>query len=154
MGKPIPGVVAVGDVARWPHPLFDDEPVRLEHWSNATDHAPVAARTVLADLVAEDAPSACQSVPTFWSDQYDRKLMSVGLPHLGEESAVIDGRIADGRFVVGFGRRGRLVGAVGVDSARSLATYRRHIARRGPWPLPANSPPAGRTQRAQNVGQA
>lgn len=152
--EPIPGVVAVGDVARWPHPLFDDEPVRLEHWSNAADHAPVAARTVLADLVADDVPSACQSVPSFWSDQYDLKLMSVGLPHLGAESTVLEGRVADGRFVVGFGRRGRLVGAVGVGSARSLATYRRRIARRDPWPPPANSPPAGRTRHAQRAGQA
>jgi hypothetical protein len=30
--------------------------------------------------------------------------MSVGLPHPGEESAVLADSIADGRFVVGFGR--------------------------------------------------
>ena len=40
---PRPGVhadvVAAGDVARWSHPLYDDHLLRLEHWSNAVDHA-------------------------------------------------------------------------------------------------------------------
>lgn len=153
-GAPLTAVVAAGDVARWPHPLFDHEPVRLEHWSNATDHASVAAHTLLADLTGNGAPvAACESVPSFWSDQYDRKVMSVGLPHLGEESAVIDGRVAEGRFVVGFGRRGRLVGAVGIDSPRSLAMLRRHIARHGPWPPPANSPPATPARRLESADQ-
>ncbi|GLY70785.1 NAD(P)/FAD-dependent oxidoreductase [Amycolatopsis taiwanensis] len=150
----IPGIVAAGDIARWPHPLFDDEPVRLEHWSNAADHAAIAARTVLADLVGEAAPEVCASVPSFWSDQYDRKVMSVGLPHLGEDSAVLDGRIADDRFVVGFGRRGRLVGAVGVGSPRTLARYRRLIARQSSWPVAAADPETGPSATGPMPGPA
>ena len=75
-------------------------------------------------------------VPSFWSDQYDTKILSVGLPALGTESAVLEGDPADGRFLVGHGRGGRLVGAVAVNNARRLAAYRRQIAVRGPWPPP------------------
>ncbi|OLT13898.1 hypothetical protein BJF79_19645 [Actinomadura sp. CNU-125] len=33
-------IVAAGDVARWPHGVFDDEYVRIEHWANANEQAP------------------------------------------------------------------------------------------------------------------
>jgi hypothetical protein len=33
----VPGVVAAGDVARWPNLLFE-ETMRIEHWTNAVDH--------------------------------------------------------------------------------------------------------------------
>ena len=32
-----PGVVAAGDVARWPNPRFDGASMRLEHWTNAAE---------------------------------------------------------------------------------------------------------------------
>src|SRR5438046_768724 len=43
-----PGIVAAGDVARWPNPLFDVE-MRLEHWTNAAEQGIAAARTLLVD---------------------------------------------------------------------------------------------------------
>ena len=138
--KPVPGIVAAGDVARTPHPLFDDEPVRVEHWSNAVDQASIAARTLLHHLtgaVGEPAPHT--GVPSFWSDQYDTKILSVGLPALGTESTVLEGDPTEGRFLVGYGRHGRLVGAVAVNNARRLAAYRRQIAARGPWPPTASA---------------
>ena len=42
-----PGIVAAGDVARWPNPLFDGELMRLEHWTNATEQAVYAAHRLL-----------------------------------------------------------------------------------------------------------
>ncbi len=33
----LPGVYAAGDVAHWPNPLFDDDLMRLEHWTNAAE---------------------------------------------------------------------------------------------------------------------
>lgn len=33
-------IVAAGDVARWPHPLYGGASVRVEHWSNANDQGP------------------------------------------------------------------------------------------------------------------
>ena len=42
-----PGVVAAGDVARWPNPRFD-EIMRVEHWDNAIAMGAHAARSLLA----------------------------------------------------------------------------------------------------------
>lgn len=156
-GAVVPGVVAAGDVARWPHQLFDDELVRIEHWSNAVDQAAAAARSLLHHLAGAahpqglsrpnpdhlpqgddpaGAPPPFTAVPSFWSDQYDAKILSVGLPAFGTDSAVLDGDLAGGRFTVGYGRHGRMFGAVAVNYPRRLAGYRRHIAARGPWPPP------------------
>lgn len=135
-GNVIPGVVAAGDVVRWPHGLFEDQLVRVEHWSNAADQARAAAKTLLHELggATDVVPAPYAGVPSFWSDQYDAKILSIGLPHLGTESAVLAGKPSEGKFVVGFGRDGVMVGAVGVDEARRLAGYRRYIAARGTWP--------------------
>ena len=43
-------VTAVGDLARFPNPLFDDVPRRVEHWSMPTDTARRAAATLRAQL--------------------------------------------------------------------------------------------------------
>ena len=69
-----PGIVAAGDVARWPNPVFDDELMRIEHWDHAFDQAEHAAKALLAGPDA--TPYA--SVPWFWSDQYDRKVQLAG----------------------------------------------------------------------------
>ena len=36
---PIGSVVVVGDIARFPNPLFDDVPRRVEHWNIPTETA-------------------------------------------------------------------------------------------------------------------
>src|SRR6476661_8333314 len=68
-----PGIVAAGDVARWPNPLFDGAHMRLEHWTNATEQGVHAARR----LLGHTEPFA--PVPFVWSDQYDRKIQTVGV---------------------------------------------------------------------------
>ena len=69
-----PGVVAAGDVARWPNPLFDGQVMRLEHWTNATEQGVHAAKRLLAG----DTGTPFAPVPFVWSDQYDRKIQTVG----------------------------------------------------------------------------
>ncbi len=71
-----PGVVAAGDVTRWPNPLFDGELMRLEHWTNAAEQGVAAARRLLYGDGA--APEPFAPVPFVWSDQYDRKIQTVG----------------------------------------------------------------------------
>lgn len=106
-----PGVVAAGDVARWPNPRYG-EAMRVEHWDNAVSMGPHAARRLLA---GEGPGEPYAPVPWFWSDQYDRKLQLAGRVAAGDTIEVVDGDIAERRFVALIGRGERLVGAVGMN---------------------------------------
>ena len=105
-----PGVVAAGDVCRWPNPLFDGEPMRLEHWTNAAEQGVAAAQRLLAD---DGRAQPFAPVPFVWSDQYDVKIQVVGHVRGDDEVEVVDGSLEERRFVAAVGRAGRLVGAVG-----------------------------------------
>ena len=84
-----PGIVAAGDVARWPNPMFDGELMRLEHWTNAAEQGVAAARRL---LVADGAaPEPFAPVPFVWSDQYDRKIQTVGHFRGDDEMEVVHG---------------------------------------------------------------
>ncbi len=87
-----PGVLAIGDAASYRH-WFTGADVRLESVQNATDHARLAARTILGH---DDSYSA---VPWFWSDIGDMKLQMVGLA-LGGDHHVVAGDAAENKFSV------------------------------------------------------
>ena len=74
-----PGIVAAGDVARWPSHRFG-ELMRVEHWDNAIAMGEHAARRLLEDLAggAASPGEPYDPVPWFWSDQYDRKIQLAG----------------------------------------------------------------------------
>ena len=120
------GIVAAGDVARWPHPLFGDEPVAVGHWSNAVEQGQAAARTLLAGDTAEPF----RAVPTFWSDVHGHKIRSAGLPQLADEAYMVEGSPEEGRFAAVYGRGGTMVGALTVNLNRRLARYERLIEER------------------------
>ena len=123
-----PGIVAAGDVARWPNPMFDGEVMRLEHWTNAAEQGVAAARRL---LVAEgDAPEAYAPVPFVWSDQYDRKIQTVGHFRGDDEMEVVYGSLDERRFVAVFGRDDRLVGALGFSMPAKVMQYRKMIEER------------------------
>jgi NADPH-dependent 2,4-dienoyl-CoA reductase/sulfur reductase-like enzyme len=122
-----PGVVAAGDVANWPNPLFDGARMRLEHWTNATEQGVHAARR----LLGHDEPFA--PVPFVWSDQYDRKIQTVGVVSPDADVHVAHGTLEERSFVALFGRSGRIVGALGFNRARFLMQYRKLIAERASW---------------------
>jgi 3-phenylpropionate/trans-cinnamate dioxygenase ferredoxin reductase component len=106
------GVVAVGDVARFPNPLFDDVPRRVEHWQMPMDTARRAAATLLADLSHEPAdPSSFEPLPSFWSDQYELRMQSFGSLGIADRVELLDGDL-DGEAVIGYHRGDRLVGAL------------------------------------------
>ncbi len=92
-----PGIVAAGDVARWPNPLFDGRPMRLEHWTNATEQGVHAARRLLGHT------EAFAPVPFVWSDQYDRKIQTVGVVSAEAEMHVAHGTLEERQFVALFG---------------------------------------------------
>ena len=65
------GVFAAGDVASAHHPFYG-EAIRVEHWANALNQGPAAARNMLGQA----APY--ERLPYFFSDQYD-----VGMEYSG-----------------------------------------------------------------------
>lgn len=124
-----PGVVAAGDVARWPNQSFGGESMRVEHWDNALDQGAHAARRLLADAsggAATNPPFA--PVPWFWSDQYDRKIQLAGRPRPTDEMRVVSGSLAERRFVSLFGRAGRVVGVLGMNRPAPVMRYRARMA--------------------------
>jgi 3-phenylpropionate/trans-cinnamate dioxygenase ferredoxin reductase component len=111
-------VVAVGDVARFPNPLFDAVPRRVEHWSMPTDTARRAAVTLVAALTGSPADATpFMPVPAFWSDQLDLRLQSYGSPGLADEAHVTEGDLDDlaGGLIAAYHRGGRHVATVAVN---------------------------------------
>jgi 3-phenylpropionate/trans-cinnamate dioxygenase ferredoxin reductase subunit len=125
-----PGVVAAGDVCRWPNALFDGEVMRLEHWTNASEQGVAAGKRVFDDFVGTDRSEPFAPVPFVWSDQYDVKIQVVGHVRGDDDVEVVDGTLEERRFVAAIGRDGRLVGGVGFSRPRVLMQLRRLVAER------------------------
>lgn len=124
----IPGVFAAGDVARADSPVLGAA-IRIEHWTHAVEQGVAAAENLLAGEGAR--PFA--SVPFFWSDQYETKIQMAGRPAPSDETVIAHGKEGDERFVVLYGRNGRLVAALGFNRARFIVGYRKAIAEGAGW---------------------
>ena len=100
------GVFAAGDVANHAHPLFGR--LRVEHWANALEQGPSAARAMLgSDVVYE-------RVPYFFSDQYDVGMEYVGQSRPGDE-VVFRGDPATREFIAFWLRDGRVTAGMNVN---------------------------------------
>jgi 3-phenylpropionate/trans-cinnamate dioxygenase ferredoxin reductase component len=111
-------VTAVGDVARFPNPLFDDVPRRVEHWSMPTDTARRAAATLHAKLEGDPIEqNSFRPLPYFWSDQGDLRLQSFGAPELADDVVIAEGDLdeLDKGLLATYQRAGRLVGSVALN---------------------------------------
>lgn len=122
----VPGVYAAGDVAHLVNPLFDDELMRLEHWTNAAEQGAAAAR----HAIDPDSASPLSTVPYFWSDWYGHRIQFVGTPRADEVRVVVP---AEEGFVALYRREDRIVGALTVDRPRDIMKYRRRIVSRSDW---------------------
>lgn len=109
-----PDVYACGDVARFHSPLVGER-IRVEHWSNALNGGPAAARSMLGQPVTYDR------VPYFFTDQYDLGMEYAGwVPPRGYDSVVFRGdpSILDGKtpeFVVFWTKGGRVLAGMNVN---------------------------------------
>lgn len=112
-------VFAVGDVARWPNAKLG-ETLRIEHWTNACEHADIVA----AALTGGERPDP--AIPYVWSDQYGRRIQIVGRPR-SDDHVVIRRDDVAGKHVAAYERGGRLVGLMSVDLPRASSKARRAI---------------------------
>ncbi len=126
-----PRVVAAGDVARWPNRRFG-EVMRVEHWDNAIEMGSHAASTLLAELAGGHG-RPYEPVPWFWSDQYDRKVQLAGLSGAGDDVEVVAGSVEERRFVAFYGRAGRLVGVLGMNSPAKVMRWRALVESGTSW---------------------
>ena len=125
-----------GDVARWPHPLYDGQLLAVEHWGNAVEQARTAAHNMVC---APSERRAHKPLPAFWSNQFGVNIKSVGLPTVAEEVVVTQGSVDEIRFVAAYGREGRMVAAVAVNAPRWLDAYAAMIEGRAPFPPVLNA---------------
>ncbi|POX48519.1 FAD-dependent oxidoreductase [Streptomyces sp. Ru71] len=119
----VPGVVAVGDVARCPNP-FTGRYARIEHWSNATEQAATAARTLLTGVPAQPRPTA----PYFWSDQYHVRIQLAGHVAPGAEPQVVDGDLDSRCFTAVYRREDTPVAVLSLNQPKLFNRLRRTLA--------------------------
>jgi 3-phenylpropionate/trans-cinnamate dioxygenase ferredoxin reductase subunit len=124
-------VYVAGDIARFPHVLYDYQFLVLEHWDNAVLGARVAAHNMLC-LEPHRWPHL--PLPAFWSCQFGVNIKSVGVCPFGDEIVVTQGSIKERRFAAAYGRRGRIVAAVTFNHAKWLEYYAAQIERSAPFP--------------------
>ena len=129
-------IFVAGDVARWPHPLFDHQLLAVEHWGNAVEQARTAAHNMICPPAERRAH---KPLPVFWSNQFGLDIKSIGLPAMGDQITITQGSVAERRLVAVYGHRGRLVAAVSVDMPRALEGYRALIEAGAPFPPELNA---------------
>lgn len=104
-----PDIYAAGDVAAVRHPLFDDR-LRVEHWANALNGRPAAARAMLGKDVSYDR------VPYFFSDQYDLGLEYSGWAPPGSyDQVVLRGDAGKREFIAFWLKDGQVLAGMNVN---------------------------------------
>ena len=102
-----PNVFAAGDVASAWHPFYGER-IRVEHWANALNQGPAAARAMLGQATSYDR------IPYFFSDQYE-----VGMEYSGHapewDEVVFRGDRDAGEFVAFWLREGRVAAGMNVN---------------------------------------
>lgn len=100
-------VFAAGDVVSHAHPFYGQR-IHVEHWANALNQGPAAARGMLGHR------SPYERLPYFFSDQYD-----VGMEYTGyaadSDQVVLRGSRDDGAFLAFWLADGRVVAGMNVN---------------------------------------
>jgi len=122
-----PTVYAAGDIANARHPLFDRR-IRVEHWANALNQGPVAARNML------DRNESYEKVPYFFSDQYEVGMEYAGFATEWDE-VVFRGNTEAREFIAFWLGDGRVLAGMNVnvwdvtDDIQELVRSRRRVDR-------------------------
>jgi len=128
-----PNVFAAGDVANADHPFYGER-LRLEHWANALNQGPAAARSML------DQPTSYDRIPYFYSDQYD-----VGMEYSGHaptwDEVVFRGERDSGEFIAFWLQDQRVIAGMNVNVWDVNEHIQALIRAREPIPTAALSDP-------------
>jgi 3-phenylpropionate/trans-cinnamate dioxygenase ferredoxin reductase subunit len=100
-------VFAAGDVANAWHPFYGRR-IRVEHWANALNQGPAAARAMLGEPVSYDR------IPYFFSDQYDAGMEYSGYATEWDE-VVFRGSRDAGEFIAFWLKNRRVVAGMNVN---------------------------------------
>jgi 3-phenylpropionate/trans-cinnamate dioxygenase ferredoxin reductase component len=103
----VPGVFAAGDVANAHHPFYERR-LRVEHWANALNQGPAAARAMLGEPVSYD------EIPYFFSDQYETGMEYAGFAPEWDE-VVFRGDVAGREFIAFWLAEGRVVAGLNMN---------------------------------------
>jgi 3-phenylpropionate/trans-cinnamate dioxygenase ferredoxin reductase component len=112
-----PDIYAAGDVANAQHPVLGRR-IRVEHWANALNGGPAAARSMLGQEVVYD------QIPYFYTDQYELGMEASGdwtgrydeVVHRGSDpAAYAAGESDDLEFIAFWLSEGRVVGGMNVN---------------------------------------
>ncbi|MET7717737.1 FAD-dependent oxidoreductase [Streptomyces sp. NPDC005407] len=104
-----PDIYAAGDVAAAHHPLLEAR-LRVEHWANALNGGPAAARSMLGQEVSYDR------IPYFFSDQYDLGLEYSGWAPPGSyEQVVLRGDVGKREFIAFWLKDRRVLAGMNVN---------------------------------------
>ncbi len=126
-----PGVVAAGDIARWPSRRYGQY-LRVEHWETAVQMGEATAMRLLATERGTE-PETFDPVPWFWSDQYDYKIQLAGRSSAEDRVEVVIGSLEERRFVALYGRDDRLAGVLGMNRPAHVARLRPLVERGASW---------------------
>jgi 3-phenylpropionate/trans-cinnamate dioxygenase ferredoxin reductase subunit len=108
----VEGIFAAGDVANHYHPVFGRR-IRVEHWQNALEQGPAAARNMLEEY------EPYEEIPWFWSDQYEHNLQYAGF-HTEWDELVVRGSLEERNFVAFYRKDGQVLAAVAVNRGKDL----------------------------------
>ena len=115
-----PDIVAAGDCTNHYNAVYDRY-IRLESVQNANDQGKVAAATICGKM------NAYNTLPWFWSEQYDIRLQIAGLSE-GYDQRVIRGDIRRGRkFAVFYLKAEHLLAVDAVNSMQEFMQSKRLI---------------------------
>lgn len=104
-----PDIYAAGDIASLYHPLFGTR-LRVEHWANALNGGPAAARAMLGREVTYDR------VPYFFTDQYDLGMEYSGWAPAGSyDEVVIRGDAGKRHFIAFWLKEGKVLAGMNVN---------------------------------------
>ena len=130
-GRPVPGLVAVGDCAAWWDPHLGRHH-RTQHWTDAAERT---SRAVAA-LLGVPAPPRKAYLPYFWSDQHGHRVQMAGYASLADSvdlepdpptRPTTRTPVSAEGFLAVYRRAGEPVAVLSLDRPREFVRWRRAL---------------------------